>query len=110
MAWRRSVAQMRRDPSPSRGCASCRTTIASFPRADDDGTPQVRDAENVIGPLFAKAGLRGVVLRPDRYVAACIAAGEGADAADARLDALVALADTSSTQPREDRRASLAAA
>ncbi|HET9651287.1 MAG TPA: hypothetical protein VFP36_03820, partial [Usitatibacter sp.] len=39
----------------------------------DDGIEQVRDATGAIGALFEAAGIRGAVLRPDRYVAACFA-------------------------------------
>ena len=59
-------------------------------REGDAPCDELRDAANVLGPLFARAGIRGVVLRPDRYVAACIERTAGADAADACLDALVA--------------------
>jgi 3-(3-hydroxy-phenyl)propionate hydroxylase len=36
------------------------------------GVVEVRDASGAIGALFQAHGVRGVVLRPDRYVAACL--------------------------------------
>jgi 3-(3-hydroxy-phenyl)propionate hydroxylase len=52
------------------------------------GTGQVRDASGAIERAFAQAGVRGVVLRPDRYVAAGIPRGAGADFADTVLESL----------------------
>ncbi len=46
----------------------------------------VRDLTGVIGEVFAKAGVRGVLLRPDRYVAAALPDASGPE----ELDNLVA--------------------
>jgi 3-(3-hydroxy-phenyl)propionate hydroxylase len=70
---------------------------------DAGGALHVRDVSGAIGKLLDHAGLRGVVLRPDRYVAACLARHSTADEADRCLDALVALSNSaspSSTAPQ----------
>ena len=49
---------------------------------------EVRDATGSIEALFTRAGIRGVVVRPDRYVAACLGrASDGAEC-DRLLEAL----------------------
>jgi 3-(3-hydroxy-phenyl)propionate hydroxylase len=42
-----------------------------------DGETHVRDASGAIRGVLDTAGVRGVILRPDRYVAACIARESG---------------------------------
>src|SRR5207244_10926342 len=44
-----------------------------FVAGAETGVEQVRDATGTLGRLFDQAGVRGVVLRPDRYVAGCLA-------------------------------------
>jgi 3-(3-hydroxy-phenyl)propionate hydroxylase len=57
---------------------------------------QVRDVTGTIGKVFDRAQIRGVILRPDRYVACCLARASGADEADRSLDALVRLSNSPS--------------
>jgi 3-(3-hydroxy-phenyl)propionate hydroxylase len=57
------------------------------------GTPanadeQVRDVTGSIATAFERAAMRGVILRPDRYVAACMARSSGAGECDRLLEAL----------------------
>ena len=66
-----------------------------FLPATDDSI-QVRDVTGSIVRAFTQAGVRGVVLRPDRYVAAGIARAAGAEEADRHLDALVRLSNATS--------------
>jgi 3-(3-hydroxy-phenyl)propionate hydroxylase len=54
-----------------------------------EGIEEVRDVAGTMGPLLEPAGLRGVVLRPDRYVAACLSRTSDAEEADRMLDTLV---------------------
>jgi len=49
---------------------------------------EVRDASGAIGSLFESAGIRGVVVRPDRYVAACLARDSDAGECDRMLASL----------------------
>ena len=49
---------------------------------------QVRDHTGAIGALFERTNIRGVILRPDRYVAACLARGSDSREADRLLQAL----------------------
>jgi 3-(3-hydroxy-phenyl)propionate hydroxylase len=58
-----------------------------FARAALPHETLARDAQNVLGPLFAATQVAGVILRPDRYVAACLPRG----AAPAEADRLLAL-------------------
>ena len=59
-----------------------------FVAAPARGIEQVRDASGAIAAAFAREGLRGVILRPDRYVAACMSrASDGAEC-DRLLEAL----------------------
>ena len=57
---------------------------------------QVRDVNGALGRLFHQARLRGVVLRPDRYVAAGLPAKAGGREASAVLDSIVRLSNSSS--------------
>ena len=59
-----------------------------LPRASDDAI-QVRDVTGTIGRAFDHAGIRGAILRPDRYVAAGLARASDALEADRSLEALV---------------------
>ena len=68
-----------------------------FITARDLRVPQVRDVSGALGELFAANGIRGVIVRPDRYVAACLAHNAGADEADRLLAELV---KTSQAKPR----------
>ena len=52
------------------------------------GVEQVRDVTDAIAHAFGAAHVRGVVLRPDRYVAACMAADSGGEECDRLLEAL----------------------
>jgi 3-(3-hydroxy-phenyl)propionate hydroxylase len=49
---------------------------------------EVRDMTGAIGAVFEGARIRGVVLRPDRYVAACLAHDADAGACDRSLESL----------------------
>lgn len=64
---------------------------------------QVRDVAGVLEKLFASNDLRGAIVRPDRYVAACLGHRSGADETDRMLDRLVALSNEGSrtSTPRE---------
>ena len=55
------------------------------------GAEEVRDMTGKIGETFRKADVRGVLLRPDRYVAACLACDSDASGADALVEALRAM-------------------
>jgi 3-(3-hydroxy-phenyl)propionate hydroxylase len=66
-----------------------------LPRDGIDVT-QVRDVSGTIGQVFDRAAIRGVILRPDRYVACCLARASGAVEADRSLDALVRLSNSPS--------------
>lgn len=59
--------------------------------AEGEGIETVRDAAGTLAALFAQHGLRGAVLRPDRYVAGCLSRGAPAGAADRMLEALFSL-------------------
>ena len=65
-----------------------------FIPASDAGVQQVRDLTGTIGAWFDAARVRGVVLRPDRYVAACLDRESAADEADRALQALVRLSNS----------------
>ena len=56
-----------------------------FLEARDTNVRQVRDVTGVLGSLFARNRVRGVIVRPDRYVAACIATQSGSDESDRLL-------------------------
>jgi len=72
------------------GAATLRVIPADhrFSRGAMPGEVLVRDVQNVLGPLFAAAGAGGVILRPDRYVAACLPPDAASDAAERLLDLL----------------------
>jgi 3-(3-hydroxy-phenyl)propionate hydroxylase len=57
---------------------------------------QVRDATGAIGEVFRRADVRGVIVRPDRYVAAAIARASGADECDRLLREIVNISRPSS--------------
>lgn len=71
---------------------------------------QVRDVTGTIGQLFDHAGIRGVVLRPDRYVAACLSRNSTADEADRSLESLVRISNASSPSATEPQSLDLAIA
>ena len=54
----------------------------------EGGIEQVRDMTGAIAGIFERAAIRGVIVRPDRYVAACLARESGAEECDRLLDAL----------------------
>jgi len=59
-----------------------------FVAAPPGGIEQVRDASGAIAAAFERGSVRGVILRPDRYVAACMSrAADGAEC-DRLLEAL----------------------
>jgi 3-(3-hydroxy-phenyl)propionate hydroxylase len=73
-----------------------------LPRKSDEAV-QVRDVTGTIGRSFDHAGIRGVILRPDRYVAACLSRASDALEADRTLEDLVRLSSSAlqeSTQPQ----------
>jgi 3-(3-hydroxy-phenyl)propionate hydroxylase len=55
-----------------------------------EGVEQVRDATGAIGAVFDRAGIRGVIVRPDRYVGACLDRTSGAAECDRLLETLAA--------------------
>jgi 3-(3-hydroxy-phenyl)propionate hydroxylase len=55
------------------------------------GVTRVRDASGIIGRTLAESGVRAVLLRPDRYVAAGIALDAGADELGRVLENLIQL-------------------
>jgi hypothetical protein len=57
----------------------------------EGGIEQVRDMTGAIAAVFERAGIRGIILRPDRYVAACMARGSDARECDRLLATLGAL-------------------
>jgi 3-(3-hydroxy-phenyl)propionate hydroxylase len=59
-----------------------------FVASSPSGSEQVRDSSGAIAAIFESAAIRGVVLRPDRYVAACIPRDAGEDAADVALETI----------------------
>ena len=65
-----------------------------FVPASDAGVQQVRDLTGTVGAWFDHARVRGVVLRPDRYVAACLDRDAAADEADRALQELVRLSNS----------------
>ncbi len=77
---------------------------------EDAGVERVRDAAGVIGALFEQAKVRGVVLRPDRYVAACLDRAADAGEADRMLDALVCAASNPAVPVPAGKRVELAVA
>ena len=70
-----------------------------FVEGRDAGAPQVRDVTGVLGGLFARDQLRGAIIRPDRYVAACVAAGSGAGEANRLLEEIVRLSNVAPISP-----------
>ena len=75
-----------------------------FVEERDAGIPQVRDVTGVLGGLFASNRVRGAIVRPDRYVAACLATGSGADEADRLLREIVRLSDAGAASPAFGKR------
>jgi hypothetical protein len=80
-----------------------------LPQAAGDAL-QVRDVTGVVGQLFDHAGIRGVVLRPDRYAAACLSRHSIADEADRTLEALVRLSNAPSDSAMQPQSLDLAIA
>ena len=78
--------------------------------AREQGVEQVRDVTGTIGQLFERADVRGVVLRPDRYVAACLPRASDAGEADRMLDALLRLSQAQAAPAPEGKRLELAIA
>ena len=69
-------------------------------RFTDTGTvvtgnlPCVRDVTGIIGKLFTGAALRGVILRPDRYVAACLSSASDAREVERAFVAMIDMTRT----------------
>jgi 3-(3-hydroxy-phenyl)propionate hydroxylase len=81
-----------------------------FLPGDEHGFVQVRDVTGAIGRVFDESGIRGVVLRPDRYVAACLARDSDAEEADRSLEALARLCQSPTTSVAPSRPVDLAVA
>jgi hypothetical protein len=88
--------------SPRDGTALGARFVRVIPREQrfvaraESGVEQVRDVSGTLGRLFHQAGLRGVVLRPDRYVAGGLPAKAGESEANAVLESIVRLSNSSS--------------
>jgi 3-(3-hydroxy-phenyl)propionate hydroxylase len=67
-----------------------------FVASAETGAEQVRDVTGALGRLLDQAGVRGVVLRPDRYVAGCLPANAHESEADALLESIVRLSKSTS--------------
>jgi 3-(3-hydroxy-phenyl)propionate hydroxylase len=68
-----------------------------------DGALRIHDASGEIGALLARVGVRGAVLRPDRYVAACLAHESDAGEAGRVLESLLRASNRAPT-PLGNRR------
>jgi 3-(3-hydroxy-phenyl)propionate hydroxylase len=71
---------------------------------------EVRDVSGALGALFARNDVRGAIVRPDRYVAACLARESGAAEADHMLQAIVRLSNSASRTTGSRERRDLAIA
>ena len=73
-----------------------------FVASAETGVEQLRDVTGALGRSFDQVGLRGVVLRPDRYVVAgCLPKNAHESEADALLESIVQLSkSTSEPVPR----------
>lgn len=65
----------------------------------DPDVAQVRDCTGVLGGLFAGAQVRGVIVRPDRYVGACLPLAADAGEADRLLAEIVRLSNAGAAAP-----------
>ena len=72
-----------------------------FVAQPEAGVEQVRDMTDAIGAVFGRAGIRGAILRPDRYVAACLDRASGGAECDRLLAALAAGAGVTTRAPSE---------
>jgi 3-(3-hydroxy-phenyl)propionate hydroxylase len=81
-----------------------------FVGSDKNDENQVRDVTGALGAMFEHADIRGVVVRPDRYVAAAMARSSSAAEADRLLEELVRLSKTPSqvAQVPEQRELAIA--
>jgi 3-(3-hydroxy-phenyl)propionate hydroxylase len=61
-----------------------------FVAPGEGGIEEVRDATGAIEAVLHRAGIRGVIVRPDRYVAACLGRTSGPAECDRLLQALAA--------------------
>jgi 3-(3-hydroxy-phenyl)propionate hydroxylase len=61
-----------------------------FVASAEGGIEQVRDMTGAVAAVFERAGIRGVVVRPDRYVAACLDRASDAAECDRLLEMLAA--------------------
>ena len=75
-----------------------------FVDAPEAGLAQVRDVTGALGELFARNRVRGVIVRPDRYVAGCLAVAADAGEADRLLGDIVRLSNTCPAAPESRRR------
>jgi 3-(3-hydroxy-phenyl)propionate hydroxylase len=64
-----------------------------FVEGRDASIPQVRDVAGVLGGLFARNQVRGAIIRPDRYVAACLSTRSDAGEAYRLLQEIVRLSN-----------------
>jgi 3-(3-hydroxy-phenyl)propionate hydroxylase len=71
---------------------------------------QVRDVSGAIAAMFDKAAIRGVVLRPDRYVGAAMARASAGEEADRLLAMLVELSHAKVEEQAQPQRLELVAA
>ena len=74
------------------------------------GSVRVRDVDGTLGALFERAGVRGVVVRPDRYVAAALGRRSNALESDRLLDALsrISHAGSAHSMPASPRALAIA--
>jgi hypothetical protein len=81
-----------------------------FVASAETGVVQVRDVTGALGRLFDQVGVRGVVLRPDRYVAGCLAANARETEAKDLLESIVRLSKLTSEPARRQLPVELAIA
>jgi hypothetical protein len=67
-----------------------------FVASRDTKVAQVRDLAGILEDVFTGNQVRGAVVRPDRYVAACLAWTSDADEADRLLRAIIELSNLDS--------------
>ncbi|HEX3099330.1 MAG TPA: hypothetical protein VHQ02_16530 [Usitatibacter sp.] len=74
-------------------CKPARDSVMQMkykPQPGEADIERVRDATGAIGAVFDRAAIRGVIVRPDRYVAACLGRTSGPAECDRLLQALAA--------------------
>jgi 3-(3-hydroxy-phenyl)propionate hydroxylase len=75
-----------------------------FVETRDASITRVRDLTGVLGGLFARNQVRGAIVRPDRYVAACLSARADAGEADRLLQEIVRLSNAASVSAASDQQ------